>query len=173
MQRQTTFTPRLLLVELDGALKHLPIEGELYGNSVKRGTNTNKDGQDPVKKIKDDLQWRETDVEIVAEPEAEKNDFQKALDDPTVNLEEQQYDLANSVETWVDFLYARYHPRTVNVINDYKYAPDKETFDTFSSGVQLWKTEQFEDGFCDKIRQYLEECDFLQVGLLLFDLNMC
>ncbi|XP_004519976.1 protein misato [Ceratitis capitata] len=167
LNKQVTYTPRLLLVDLDGSLKHLPREGELYGNSVKRATDDS--AGDPLKKIKEDLEDLSTDVEIVQQPQADKHDFQKDLENPVVDIQEQNYNLADNVETWTDYLYARYHPRTVNIINEYKYDTEKQTFDTFSSGVQLWKTEQFEYDFCDKIRQYVEECDYMQGTQVLFD----
>lgn len=168
LNRQVTYTPRLLLVDLDGSLKHLPREGELYGNSIKR-TTEGVESIDDVKKIKAELENMSTDVEVVEQPHASKHDFQKDLEDPVIDIQEKNYDLADNVDTWTDYLYARYHPRTVNIVNDYKHSTEKQTFDTYACGVQLWKTEQFEDEFCDKIRQYVEECDFLQGFQTLFD----
>ncbi|XP_017476118.1 PREDICTED: protein misato isoform X1 [Rhagoletis zephyria] len=169
LNKQVTYTPRLLLVDLDGSLKHLPREGELYGNSIKRTPHSDANSEDAVKKIKEDLQNMSTDLEVVQQPQAPKHEFQKDLENPVVNIQEKEYNLTDDVETWTDYLYARYHPRTVNVVNEYKHEAEKQTFDTFASGVQLWKTEKFEDEFCDKIRQYVEECDFLQGFQTLFD----
>jgi hypothetical protein len=36
-------------------------------------------------------------------------------------------------------------------------------FDVFNYGASLWKTEQFQDDFIDRIRMYVEECDNMQV----------
>ncbi|XP_013111049.2 protein misato [Stomoxys calcitrans] len=177
--RQTTFTPRLLLVDLEGSLKHLPREGELYGNSLKRDSHLNllrsKDAKEAaeepeaVKKLKEDLAWHSSEVEIVAQEEAKKHEFQSDLDNASTSVEEKDYNLADNVDSWVDFLYGRYHPRTVHVVNEFRHNPERQTLDTNTSGVQLWKTEQFEDDFCDRIRQYVEECDFLQGFQTLFD----
>ncbi|XP_054729635.1 protein misato [Anastrepha obliqua] len=169
LNRQVTYTPRLLLVDLDGSLKHLPREGELYGNSIKRTQDNDANEEDAVKKLKEDLQTLSTEVEVVQQPTASRHDFQKDLDNPVVDIQDIDYSLTDNVETWTDYLYARYHPRTVNVINEYKHNPEKQTFDTFACGVQLWKTEQFEEEFCDKIRKYVEECDYLQGFQTIFD----
>ncbi|XP_037934888.1 protein misato-like [Teleopsis dalmanni] len=169
LNRQTTYTPRLLLVDLDGALKHLPREGELYGNFKRPTKNENTDDEDvSVKKLKDNINWPDN-VELWEKSEIEKNSFQKDLDNPEASIEKTNYNLVENVESWADFLYARYHPRTVNVVNNFKHSVDKQTFDTYSCGVELWKTEQFSDDFCDKIRQYVEECDYLQGFQTVFD----
>lgn len=152
---------------MEGSLKHLSEEGELYTDSVKRGV---PEESNSIKKFKEDVKWTASDIEVVSAPATPKHQFQKDLDDPTINIHEKEYKLCDNVETWADFLYSRYHPRTVNVINEYKYSPDKESFDTFSNGVSIWKAERFEDEFCDKIRQYVEECDSLQVRYFCFKL---
>lgn len=162
----------MLLVELDGALGHLPKEGELYGHSIKRSANTQENSSDAtIEKLKEDYEFKddETEMEIKAEIPAKKCRFQEDLDNPTIDIESKDYKLVETVQNWPDFLYTRYHPRTINIINDFKYEPDKQTFDTHSLGEQLWKTEQFEDEFCDKIRQYVEECDFMQGFQTIFD----
>lgn len=164
----------MLLVDLDGSLKHLPREGELYGNALKRSDELDLNGtpengeHEAVKRLKEDLAWESTDVELVAEPETRKNDFQADLETMEVS-HEKNYQLAETVDAWTDFLYARYHPRTVNVVKEYRHDAEKQSFDTHTCGVQLWKAEQFEDEFCDRIRQYIEECDFLQGFQTIFD----
>lgn len=175
MQRQTTYTPRMLMVDLDCSLKHLPREGELYGNCLKRGghddlfKSENADEHEVVKKLKEDLAWQSADVKVVAQPETSKHQFQSDLDKPEVSIDDKDYNLADNVDTWADFLYARYHPRTMNIVKQYRHDPEKQTFDTFSRGVQLWESAEFEDDFCDRIRQYVEECDFLQGFQTFFD----
>lgn len=164
-------------MDLEGSLKHLPREGELYGNSLKRGSHLNlsphgdaaAEEPEAVKKLKEDLAWQPSQVEIVAEKEADKHEFQTDLDNAASGIEEKDYNLSDNVDSWADFLYGRFHPRTVHVVKEYNHNPDKQTFDTFNCGVQLWRTEQFEDEFCDRIRQYVEECDFLQGFQTLFD----
>lgn len=165
----------MLLVDLEGSLKHLPREGELYGNSLKRGglddlaTSKNIADHEAVKKLKEDLVWEPNDLEVVAQAETSKNEFQTDLDKPEISIEEKDYNLAENVDTWADFLYTRYHSRTVNIVKQYRHDNEKQSLDTFTRGVELWKTEEFEENFCDSIRQYVEECDFLQGFQTIFD----
>lgn len=163
------------MVDLEGSLKHLPREGELYGNSLKRGGLNDLDNSEnvaeheAVKKLKEDLPYESTDLEVVAQPESSKNEFQVDLDKPEISIEEKDYNLAESVDNWADFLYARYHPRTVNIVKQYRHSSEKQTLDTFSRGIELWQTEEFEEEFSDRIRQYVEECDFMQGFQTIFD----
>lgn len=73
------------------------------------------------------------------------------------------YNLDNAINVWADYLQTRYHPRTVSVINEYEHNCDMKPFDVFNYGASLWKTEQFQDDFIDRIRMYVEECDNMQV----------
>lgn len=161
-----TFTPRLLLVDLAGSLKHLPEEGVLYSNA-QQSTSA-----DVLSSIQKDIAWEEDGIEVVhSDPGIVKPEFQRDLDDPDVNMEEKQYNLSENVNTWTDFLYSRYHPRSINVLRDYKHSDEKNSLDTFSNGNLLWRTELFQDEFCDRIRQYVEECDFLQGFQNIFDIS--
>lgn len=79
------------------------------------------------------------------------------------------YNLDSTVTVWTDYLRARYHPRTVSIINEYEHNSDTKPFDVFNYGADIWKTEQFQDDFIDRIRIYVEECDNMQVKDTLSD----
>jgi hypothetical protein len=49
----------------------------------------------------------------------------------------------------------------VSCVNE--HTSDKNPFDVFNSGANLWKTEQFQEDFIDRIRLYVEECENMQV----------
>lgn len=82
------------------------------------------------------------------------------------------YKLDDKVEVWTDYLGTRFHPRTINIINDYQHSNQEQLFETFAQGVEIWKTELFSDQWSDKCRAYAEECDFLQASLNLFFQNI-
>ena len=73
------------------------------------------------------------------------------------------YNLDNVVKVWADYLQTRYHPRTVSIINEYEHNNEDKPFDVFNCGSNIWKTEQFQEDFIDRIRIYVEECDNMQV----------
>lgn len=79
-------------------------------------------------------------------------------------------DLAASIRTWTDYMYSRYHPRTLNVITTHQHSSAEAALDTYTAGAALWHSDQFADGdFTDRIRQYIEECHSCQGFQLLFD----
>ncbi|XP_063924432.1 protein misato-like [Zophobas morio] len=147
LKGDVTFTPRLLLVDLKGSLKALPEDGELY-EAAQEDTDTSP-------------------FEIVAEQKQEKIDFQKDLDQ---GLQTKKiYDLDNDAHVWSDFLYTRFHPRSVNVVKDYQHSDEHTPFDIFPLGTNLWKKDQFSEDFVDKIRNYIEECNNFQGFHVLLD----
>lgn len=163
-QGRTTFTPRLLLLDQKNALKHMPRSGGLYSEQ-----NTVVSGQ-PVFNEQNVL-WEPNKVEVIQEEPQSKPEFQQDLDNhmlPTTN--EKTYDFSSSVDTWTDFMYARYHPRSITTLQNVNDAnSDEYSFDCFTAGSQLWKDEYLDDVFGDKIRQYIEECNNCQGFQVLFD----
>ncbi|XP_067002875.2 protein misato homolog 1 isoform X2 [Anabrus simplex] len=159
IQEYVTYTPRLLLVDLNGSLRHLPKEGDLY-DKVPEPSHSH-------------ALWSHEKVEIIQSPKESKNEFLEDLDDDKMDLgdakADKAYNLDNEVTVWSDFLRTRYHPRTVTLIKEYHHANEATSFDVFNYGVNLWKTPEFEDDFCDKISAYAEECDNMQGFHILMD----
>ncbi|CAG9784915.1 unnamed protein product [Diatraea saccharalis] len=146
---EVTYTPRLILADLKGSLKTLPATGSL-----------------PLETVNEDPQW-ET-VETIEETVPERNQFLMDIDSEDVNIEENQYNFEEDVKTWTDFLYPRFHNRTVNIVKQYCHGDETETFDIYNSGCTLWK-QDFGDTFSDNIRKYVEECDSIQGFHVNFD----
>lgn len=152
---EVTFTPRLLLSDLKGSLKSLPKYGNLYGEA-------SPEEADPL--------WFKP-AEVEADPEIPKNEFQQAIESTSEGAP-QVIDTRTAenlqVDVWSDILYTRYHPRTVNIVNDYEHGNLDNDFVAFPMGCKIWKTVDYEDEFADKIRMYIEECDHFQVILMFF-----
>jgi hypothetical protein len=55
------------------------------------------------------------------------------------------------------------------MIRNYEHQENMTTLDTFTAGGGLWDSPYFQDDFCDKIRAYMEECDFSQGFQAFFD----
>lgn len=102
---EVTYTPRLLLVDLKGSLKTLPENGGLEESN-----------------LEENLPWNA--VEKIVEPEPKRNDFLKDIDSDGAEVENKEYNLDQEVSTWTDYLYPRFHPRTVNVIREYQFGND-------------------------------------------------
>ncbi|XP_017781412.1 PREDICTED: protein misato [Nicrophorus vespilloides] len=153
-KREVTYTPRLLLTDLKGSLKSLPQQGYLY--------------DPPVDPNKFETCWH-SEVAIEEEEKIAKNEYQKEIDNPAEPKIE--YNLEDSVDVWSDFLYARFHPRTVNVINEYQHESEETPFNIFPVGQKLWETDYFKEDYADKIRSNVEECDNFQGFQILLDAN--
>ncbi|XP_050342835.1 protein misato [Nymphalis io] len=147
---EITYTPRLLLVDLKGSLKTLPASGGLEELN-----------------LEENLPWNA--VEKIEQPEHSKNEFLKDIDSGNApKIEKKQYNLEQEIDTWTDYLYPRFHFRTVNVIKEYQSGNANESFDINCSGRLIWKSD-FGESFADKIRKYVEECDSMQGFQVNFD----
>lgn len=133
-------------MDLKGSLGSLLKEGDLY------------EQQGPATP-----QWDK--VEVQRCPKVPKNEFQCDLDNP--EAPKKNYDFPGQVKTWSDYLYTRFHPRTVNIVNEYQHCNLETPFDGFNLGGSVWRSETFEGEFSDKIRQYIEECDHFQVSFTM------
>ncbi|KAH8386988.1 hypothetical protein KR093_003888 [Drosophila rubida] len=171
---QVTYTPRLLSVDLAGTLGHLPQVGELYGNYVpllQEDTQT----EDALQRTKQDAEQSnlntDGELDVLQQPTAAISEYQQDLLRNQVNTLDKDYKLAESCNSWADFLYARYHPRSFNVLPGLVRQSDVQTLATHAAGVELWQSADFNEEFCDRIRLYAEECDALQGFQLLFDID--
>lgn len=151
-KREVTFTPRLLSVDLKGSLGYLSEHGNLYDDD---DTQTDADSL---------CLWNPDNIEITKEEKVPKAPFIQSLEDNnSIEL------IDDKIDSWVDYLVPRFHPRTINIIKEYKHKDDDKKFDIFNYGKNLWQTNQFQDDFSDKIRAYAEECDLMQGFQVLMD----
>jgi len=60
-------------------------------------------------------------------------------------------------------LKARFHPRTITSIDEYKHNDSSNEFNNFSQGLTLWDSYKMKEIWTDNLRLYAEECDYLQV----------
>lgn len=165
LTRQTTYTPRLLLVDLKGTLKFMPEEGELYQQRT-------IDEEELVVGIG----WDSGKVEVIKKDPVGKSEYQRDLEEGAKDEggdeekeEEKDYNFKDTVQDWIDFSYTRFHPRSINMVNEYSHSKEENLFDTITNGMELWRNCDFQDEITDKVRQYVEECDGCQGFQTLFD----
>ena len=154
-KREVTYTPRLLLVDLKESCGYLKQEGTLYDIPKYQGTEC--------------LLWDEEKVEVTQMEPATKTPFVKSLEEPSETSEPTSYDLEDHINSWVDYLVPRFHPRTVNIVKQYKHECTTQPFDVFTYGRNLWNAEKFSEDFCDRIRAYVEDCDLMQGFQIILD----
>lgn len=158
---QVTFTPRMILVDLKGSLKHLQEDGDLYSNKPNQSTEN----------ILTQMLWDPEKFEEIKEEPVEKYQYQKDLesDVPSDLCNETEYKFKETVTSWTDYSFARYHPRSINIIEEYTHSTSEVTFDTITNGMELYNNYEFQENFTDRIRQYIEECDECQGFQTIFD----
>ncbi|XP_043281672.1 protein misato [Venturia canescens] len=154
-RKQVTYTPRLLVVDLKGTLGYLNRQGNLYDE------RTTDEKPVPL--------WDESRTELQEEETPGKSSFLRSLEENENKTSTESSSLETEINSWVDYLVPRFHPRTINVVTEYKHECPDQPFDVFNYGVNLWQNEQFEDDFSDRIRSYVEECDMMQGFQVLLD----
>ncbi|KAG5684918.1 hypothetical protein PVAND_014126 [Polypedilum vanderplanki] len=163
--RNVTFTPRMLLLDLKGSLKFVQESGNLYTENQIELNNPEKN---VLSQIRETIAWQDDNIEVMESEEIPMPSYQKSLMENGI-AEGEEFNLKETVNNWPDFMYTRYHPRSINIIKNYEYSEQISTFDTFTVGTQLWNSPLFEDEYCDKIRNYIEECDQCQGFQTIFD----
>lgn len=66
-------------------------------------------------------------------------------------------------------MYARYHPRSINIVDSLQHSADEAALDTYAAGVGLWQRDADGGELSDRVRLYMEECNGCQGFQLLFD----
>lgn len=146
---EVTFTPRLLLVDLKGSLKTLPEHGNLYEAVTQPEVASTA--------------WPDNQVEVIKQETITKNTFQQTIEKPVTDIASLNSDHLNTdVTVWSDFLYSRFHPRSLNILKEFQHDSSTASFDVYPLGSSLWHSSDFSDDFTNKIRSYIEECDSLQ-----------
>lgn len=159
-QGRVTYTPRLLLIDQRSALNHMPVDGALYSR--------NADPQ-AINEAEVDTLWDPSRVEVLRDEITQKPEYQQDLDKNSMDTDDKDYNFHENTRSWTDYMYTRYHPRTINVLPMQNSAADEISFDSYAFGAHTWTNKYFDDEFSDRIRQYLEECNNCQGFQALFD----
>lgn len=161
LKKQVTYTPRLLLIDLEEAFGYLKKQGTLYD------VTQSEEAQQCL--------WDDKKVQILKKEAVDKTPFVKSLDESSEasNSTSSPPNLENNIGSWVDYLLPRFHPRTLNVIKHHKHDGAMYPFSIFTYGRNLWNTEQFSDDFSERIRAYVEECDLMQGFQIILDSMDC
>lgn len=166
LQRCVTYTPRMLLIDHKNALRHLSADGGLYPDQTSLVSAL---AEEEHAFSEQDTLWEPERIEVIKNAPVEKPQYQQDLEKASETVDEAQYDFRNTVKTWSDFMYTRYHPRSINLLQTVDESSEDLPFDCYSRGTQAWREEYFDDEFCDRIRLYIEECNNCQGFQTLFD----
>ncbi|GFS28326.1 protein misato homolog 1 [Nephila pilipes] len=166
LQGEVTYTPRLVLIDLQDNLTSIRKECPLYRSSSEDNNEPLWDGQ----------------VEIIKSQEVKKNpfldEFEKlsglSEDGVTADgnriqeLSEESYDFNKPATVWCDFLKTNLHPRSLCLFQESNPSDEKTPLDLYSNGEEMY-IKSGKEMIEDSIRRMCEECDNLQGFHLLFD----
>ncbi|XP_067281030.1 protein misato homolog 1 [Pseudorasbora parva] len=185
----TTYTPRLIAMDLKGSLQTLRKQGSLYDTENENTTftwegeiMTHKESPPTKNTFLQDLDNLDTG-DLLADPgftcpsssldhcSGSGAGASVAMETVNSSLERMQrsYRLEGSVRVWSDFLRIHLHPRTISVINQYNHDGESERLEAFGQGEALLQGPVLED-LEDRLHFFVEECDYLQGFQVLCDL---
>lgn len=156
----------MLLVDLKGTLKYIPEAGNLYTNNVQLELNNPENSV--LDQVRGSIPWDADKIEVIETEPAEVPEYQKDLKENLASVSK-DYKLKETISNWPDFMYTRYHPKSINIVKEYEDHDEFSSLDTYTAGMELWKTSHFEDDYCDNIRSYMEECNNCQGFKTMFD----
>lgn len=186
LRGEVTFTPRLVLLDLNNSQGSLKREGTLYHDDAEEDVRWVGDvtlHQAPAVKKNQFLQDLEQDERLalnemeydddVKRPDGRDND-ETLEPDACLKLEEKvfghmTYNLDNDVHVWSDFLRTGLHPRSIHLLQDYHHDNPEQPFNIFGVGQQVCSDRSQWDIIEDRIRYFTEECDLLQGFQILLD----
>ncbi|MBN3317643.1 MSTO1 protein, partial [Atractosteus spatula] len=185
---QTTYTPRLITLDLKGSLSTLRQEGSLYetGKEVRTFTwegevMTHRESPPAKNSFLQDLD-RLDEGQLLAEGDFSATQAQEsealsaggiAMATVNTSLERAQkrYSLEGSVRVWSDFLRVHLHPRSMMVINQYNHDGESNRLEAFGQGEALCRSATVLEELEDRLHFFVEECDYLQGFQVLCDLQ--
>jgi len=181
LNNQTTYTPRLVALDLKGSLGTLPEIGDLYGGpGYPKSSGLNWVGgveivkNEPVKKNKF-LQQLDREAQIDTDDGEKDRDTAMEWEDQAKieKQETQTYDMEDQVNYWSDYLYSRFHPKSILMVESFQQNNATHPFDTYGLGRSIWNDslQDFGDQVEDRIRFFAEECDRVQGFHLLADMG--
>ncbi len=180
---EVTYTPRLVSIDLKGALGSLPEFGDLYHDAVGAAAISKTDLSAQSSK-----HWQH-EVAVQKEETIRKSKYLKELqsddhtdEDKDVNSSNEAAassgkkllcDLDSEVEIWSDYLRARYHPKTNVIVQEYQHNNVNQLFDVFGLGQTAFANGAYSLGedVEDRVRFFAEESDNLKGFQLITDVN--
>ncbi|XP_068229967.1 protein misato homolog 1 [Palaemon carinicauda] len=188
LQRQETYTPRLISIDFKSNLHTLPTDGSLYSPHQPELSTSQASWDGPVELIRqlavnknEFLRDLEQEEALHYLPTDEDKDI--CIDDKTPDGKvstsapgslQKVYDLQNHVTVWSDYLRPHLHPSTVFLLDDNHMINGNLSTEGswgFNSGCSFWQREEVEDGITDRIRIFAESCGSLQGFQVISDFH--
>ncbi|GFQ83791.1 protein misato homolog 1 [Trichonephila clavata] len=165
---EVTYTPRLVLIDLQDNLTSIRKECPLY-------RTPNEDKKEPL--------W-DGPVEVIKSQEVKKNPFLDEFERLSefsrdgMNVDgnrigepsnsQELYNFNKPTTAWCDFLKTNLHPRSLCLFQEANPSDEKSPLNLYSNGEEIY-LKSGKERIEDAVRRMCEECDNLQGFHLLFD----
>lgn len=189
MSGDATYTPRLLVWDLQGSLGQLKTSGRLYDINPPVALPLARSQK--MKAIDEDDEYEEEDddnrtqvlwdgpVQRIEQPKGRKSEYQKHMEQeefehdpsdpqPTNALPE---DLSEDVMVWADYLRVHLHHKTQTLLPGYFHSDDARPMDMHVSGVEVAKLPNIREDFEDRLHYFMEDCDNAQGFHVISNIN--
>ncbi|CAN7939086.1 unnamed protein product, partial [Ixodes hexagonus] len=168
-QGQVTYTPRLLVADLQGSLGLL--KNDLYDLPPSAKERISWSGKVTIHKTESERkssssQSREQGSRSFSSDE-DKDVCRADLNNTGGARETSLAD--DRVRHWTDFLKVDFHPKTLDLVHGYHHNSRDDPFDLYGLGIQCYEDSSWRDGFLDRLRWFAEDCDSLQAFSIVLD----
>ncbi|XP_048733947.1 protein misato homolog 1-like [Ostrea edulis] len=190
LKNETTFTPRLIAVDLKGSLNTLKQEGVLYEINQQEDIKWSGD----ITLHKSATTYKNAYLlELEKEDEAILGDKEKLRDAADIIDDVEMKDSSSSskkdvsshnsqvlfgkifhnlddvVKVWSDYIRVYLHPKTVHIVEQYSHQNTLHPFDIYGAGHKAMEDYEARMELEDRIHYFCEECDSLQGFHVLLD----
>ncbi|KAK2709218.1 protein misato homolog 1-like [Artemia franciscana] len=174
LQKETTYIPRLVCVDLKGGLGSMPQEGILYkGKDI--GKTSYWEGKVEIHKGEKSqknpylLGLEEAEQKAFGKLSSPSNEKDFCSGDSDISSTTGNRNLESHIKVWTDYLRPHFHPKSILLTKEFEYQSPAKPFNFFDSGVLEWNKSYLGEDIEDSLRFFAEGCDVLQGFQLLFD----
>lgn len=166
---QVTYTPRLLVADLQGGLG--PLKSDLYDPPSSAKEQISWSGKLSIHKtepVQKSSSSQSNDKESRSFSSDEDKDVCRA-DISSASGAKEVSPADERVRYWTDFLKVDFHPKTVDLVHGYHHDSRDDPFDLYGLGIQCYEDHVWQDGFLDRLRWFAEDSDALQAFSIILD----
>jgi hypothetical protein len=162
-QGVATYTPRLVSVNLKGALGTMSSRGTLYNEGSSSRSDSSATWFGDVDTQRSEPRKRNLFLQSLYEEEhvVGKEKAKEIEDKDIVGC------LDEEVECWTDFSKSHYHPQSLYELNGLWM--DSQAFNNYGIGKDVFSEASRGEEICDRLRFFVEECDHIQGIKFLVD----
>ncbi|KAK1267944.1 hypothetical protein QJS04_geneDACA006536 [Acorus gramineus] len=161
----STYTPRLLSIDLQGSLGSLSSSGSLYNRRPSPDPSSVLTWTGKISRLVSEPHKKNIFLQSIDEEEHEKervveNGVEKCIPPSQVEDRDRVECLESDVHFWTDFSKVHYHPRSLYELHG--SWTEVQTFDNYGIGREVFAGGLQGEELNERLRFFIEECDHIQ-----------